>query len=339
MPVQAQRFEFLDKETNVAFTDFVNADNSSVLNKASDVLKNIEAEIASFISNKNNTKPLTQKEKDLAFINGLEVRESTGLSLDMIDITKLNNTDIKNKIKDITGNNPVVTNLLDNLTLPCKNKALGKNKNQKRPKSLIDCNGNKRQSDNKCGTKEFGDSISKLTNGLFNFNFKDQSAILDRLLALSSMGFKLNLCGVFNALSAGVDLKILNKASSLLLKDVSLNKDMLAVLDLANSSLNLNVKSLLPDTSNLILSNYKTPNVIKEKNLPDFLNRVEGALTVFDSNWKFSDIDGALNLHNVSNNKSLKDVFKSKTMNTAITASQLDVAPNIDEAYIYTALA
>jgi len=336
MAISAKRFEFLDNETNVPVSDFLSNSNTGTLNTTIDKAKSaISDSVSSFITGDAGTSSVVSQVE-------AATRSVKNAFADQVNTANLTTKNISNGIKDLTGNDPIVTALLNKMPLGCKDAALSK-KNKFGLGSKINCNGNSKKQSGSCGgssssSSDFGKAMEKLTGGSFSYNSLDMDELLDKIINLSSMGYKLDLCGLFSSLSSGVDLNILSKASATLLKTVSKSKDTLGVLDLASGSLNLDVKSLIPGNTKLIMDNLTIPPTTKETEYSDLYTRVAGATEIFDSNHTVSELDGILsNKGTVSN--ALSPLYKASVMNVSHAPTNLNDIPQSDEMFIYGTMA
>jgi len=345
MSVQASRFDFLTDETNVAIADFQSSTNSGTLNSNISTLSKISDSLTGFISDAGSSLLSSGdilKTDATAVLNKVGSRIGKGLGTEIVDLVNISPKDITDKIKSLTGNNVMVSAILDRLPTQCKSKALGKRSVDNSFGGFSLCNGRKRNGSSNCSgsSKDFGEGINLLSGGKFNFSYTDLKGMFDMLTSLSLGGFNMNMCGVFNSLTSAFgigDGNLLSKASGFILNELTSMGDVTGILDMATSSAGLAVKSVLPDVAGKVLDSFGMPSELAEVDLSSMYDRVSGALDIFDGDWKTSPIDNGLKL--VSDNTNLSDIFQSKAMDAVVSSSDMFTAPTTDEVFLLSAIA
>jgi hypothetical protein len=334
MAISTKRFEFLDKETNVAISDFLKGDNLAILNSPNNLKKEITDFLSGFLKNNSQTKGLTGlldgfNPEDL--LSKLPIRLSKDSFPDLKDLTNLENFDVENLASNLISSSSALSSF-NSLPGFCINKALNKSPFGKPYNPSVNCNGKNRSTKSaSCSNPDFGLSLSDITNGRFDSIYSNLNNALAALIGLSSLGFDMNMCNVFSSLSGNVSNNgVLSRASSALLNKVSVDGNTFGVMDLANSSAGLYTKLEAPSGVSNSLKYFTIPDDTKENDYPELLDRYNGAMEIFDANWNKSDHDGILSSKSFSNNSSLNKLYKSKTKSTIFNTSTLNNAPNND---------
>ncbi len=340
MAIPAKRFEFLSKETNVAISDFQTSSNSGTLNTAIATLEDVQKNVKDFLDNSNakTIDPVATLTKVDSFINTRVVK---GLATKIEDITTKTPKEITDKIKALTNDNIIAAALIDKLPQICKDKAISKSPSDNPFGSKSICNGRSRNTDSKCAdsSKDFGKGISALTGGTFNYDFTSLDNLYNLLTGLTLGGFNMDMCGVFNSLVSSLnitDTNLLSKASSVVVKELTDLNDTTGLLDMASSSINLDIKSILPDVATNILSGYTLPKETISSELSSLYDRTKGALDIYDGGWFTSSLDTSLKLHPTSD--AFKDILTSKVLDNAFNSTDLTLAPSLDEDFLLIAL-
>lgn len=344
MAIPAKRFQFLDNETNVAISDFLTADNQSILNSPNNDYKQITSVFSEFLGN-------SKQDIDLSFLKdkiGLGssakdplLRTTKDAISDIYDTSGFSPKDIDKLLSSYTKGNTQAQSALSQLSSRCKNKAAGIRNTGKAYPPSINCNGKSRTANNSnCNTDQFGNALNKLTNGGFNYSYLDPNALLNAITSLSLSGYDMNMCGVFGALNTLTnDINLLSRASSAIMGGLTSVGNTLGFVDLANSSAGLYPLMSNPNGIRKATKSFNIPSEIRQRQYSNFSDRYSGALELYDNNWNRSGYDSGLSISSIDRgNGQLGNVFRSKVMDNIYTENNLNYAPSDDFNFLTTAL-
>lgn len=366
MSIAAKRFEFLDKETNLAVAEFNKIDTNAIFNSVNNEFKEISGEISSFISNFQGSldinglvddvkNKLSDSSKSLVsslgldgvstsiqdFLNSDIVRDVKGLVGKVMDLGGIDNRGLEKLMSGLTkgvgrgsGSGQQANNVLNQLARECKTGATGSSLGIGKPFDLsVACgSGDKRGGSSKCSTSEVSNVINKLTDGEYNSTVSDLNAALKGLVALSKLGFDANLCGVFGALSQDMDLGVKSRASSALLTMLVDEGNTDGILDLASSSVGLNTVLEAPTALNKVLESFSIPDHVRENDFSNYGERVLGAIEIFKDNWNKSEFDDMLSIGEFDRvNESFSMVARGMRMDNVSSRNSLDTIFDSDK--------
>lgn len=335
MAIPVKRFQFLDEETNVAVADFYNGSNTDILNSPMNELKTVDADMEEFIGNAVQS----SKEQVWQIIPSTDTRTSTDSLGNLSDLENLAPKELTSKLNSLFPGNSLAQSAFSQLPSRCRNRAGSRGGSGRPYGQSNNCNGNSRPANGNCGSggsKQFGNAISQMTGGNYAFDFLDLDSMLGNITGLSAAGYSMNMCGVFGSLSQGVPhLDMLSKASGSLLGGLNSSNNVLGMLDLASSSGNLQTKLFNPSSITGMLSGFKFPTEIKQRNNSDLANRFTGAMEIFDNKWNQSSYDGRLSTQGVSN-ESTRSLMQQRALDNIYDENNLDVVPT-DDYSLYSA--
>lgn len=334
MAIAAKRFKFLNEETNVAVSDFI-SNTSDIFNSVNNEVKELLGTTEDFIKGAikdSGIKGLKDK------IPTEEIREVKQLYGNLKDLTKFSTKDVDNAIKELLPDNPIVQSAFGKISGSCKTKALSKGGLGKPYDANINCNGkNRKASSGSCNSGELNNVLNKLTNGNYNAEFSDMNRNLKNLMALSSYGYDMNMCGVFGALSGSLNKDLLSRASGALLGQLASDKNTLGILDLAGASAGLHSLLEYPKGIKDSLTNFKIPEEILEKGQGELADRFKGAMTLFKDDWDKSEVDGLISLASVeAYNSDLDETLSCGRLGNTFTEDELDEV-FIDDDTVFSA--
>lgn len=368
MAIAAKRFDFLDKETNLAIAEFNKIDTSSIFNSINNELKTLDPALTSFISNLQGNldvnKIITDVKKNLAdskdsiikslglegvssavndFLNSDIVRDVRGLVGKAMDLANVDVKGLEKLMSGLTkgipgiggsgnsqGNQQQANNVLSQLARQCKTSAASNSAGIGKPfDTSVSCgSGDKRSGSSKCSTSEVSNVINKLTGGQYQSAVSDLNGALKGLVGLSKLGFDANLCGVFGVLSQNMDLSVKSRASSALLSMLVDDKNTDGILDLASSSVGLNTVLEAPSALTKVLSNFSLPDHVKEIGYSEYGERLFGAVEVFKDDWNVSSFDSMLS---VSSFDSISESFAD--VSRSMVMNNVSQRNNLDELF------
>lgn len=319
MAIPAKRFSFLDKETNLPTIDLLSIKNTDVYNSVKETISTVNTDVTDFLK-----KPAIQD-----IINPIQDfkdkadRVAKDINGSIKDISKLSTKDVDKLIVGLFPENSLVRSIAGQLTDKCKTKAFGSNINGKPYDATINCNGKKKNSpSNACSPSQLSNLLDKLTNGEYKSQFNDLNEAFKAIIALSKLGYDFNMCGVFSALMSSLPNKdMLGKAASTVLGYLAAAKNIDAMLDMASSTTELNVKK----GSHYLFNNFKLPNDLKEYDYYNYLNTVCEAADIYDIDWAKSTIDEIPSIAIMDEyNEVLDKVMVGRRYNNKFNSNDLD---------------
>ena len=347
MSIPAQRFNFLNQETNVATTDFLKANSRAILNSPNNVVKLLTSEVEGFLTT------ATQNLLPNDLLAGIDstVREVKGAVGAAKDIAAMAIQDIDaavGALSVIASDVNQVRALLTSLADPCKSKAARSRMLGRPYLPNIDCNGNKRRSGHgSCGPSAIplGNVLNKISGGAFNAAFRDINSILNAILALSKLGYGLNMCGVFTALTkgalglGGISNDMMSRVAAGVISDLASDNNTFGLLDMASGAAGLGVNSVLPGTTNMISQAIAIPDGITENQQSDLASRTLGAMESFDPEYNSSSYDGMMSMSKMTNSSpDMKTLMNSAAMDNIYDSNNLDTAPSNDATFTAAAI-
>lgn len=295
MAIPAQRFTFLDQETNVAVSDFLTTDNSSILNSLNNVISNITGDVSSFIDNLVGNLDITNINSTVDFLSRLV----KGITPGGLDATGFTTDEINGLLSGLTQGNTVVNNILSQLSSQGKIALAGVLNTGKQYLPMVDCNGNIRLPNGDWGdVNTYVSMLNSMSQGKYAPQINELNGIFNSIVSLSLGGYKNALCGTFTALSNGVPRNVLTAASGAVMTTLAQNKDTMGLLDMSKSSAGLYPSVTNPSLSNNILTNTVIPREYKYNQLTDLNTQVEAAAEIVDPNYNTSYYDNTLSAVN-----------------------------------------
>jgi polyhydroxyalkanoate synthesis regulator phasin len=339
MAIPSKRFNFLTEDTNISTADFFHTDGLKILNSPNNEFKEIKEELEGFV--KNKVQALKSEIEDAVKPIEEKVRKTKDLLDDLVEEGEITVKNIESMVKDLMPTSVLGQSKLSSMSNSCKKSMVSKRPSGKNASASTTCNGNKNNTTNKCGGKGnsggggdvFGSAISDFTGGDFKSSFSDPLASLTSLTSLSSMGYDLNMCGIFSSLSKGMDNNITSKASGSLLGELGTKGNVIGMLDLANSSAGLHTKLENPSGTNTMLKGYKTPDDVKENNISALSDRFTGAMEIFNEDWNKSTYDGGLSNQGIKNSD-LQHMFHIKSLSNSFDSNSLNTIPSDDASFL-----
>lgn len=330
MAIAAKRFKFLNEETNLPTADFI-SNTSDIFNSVNNEVKELLGTTEDFIKGAIKESGIQGLKDQIPQDTVREVKQLYG---SLKDITKFSAKDIDGAIKDLLPDNPLVQSAFSKLSGSCKNKALGKGGLGKPYDANINCNGKKRKANaGSCNSGELGNVLNKLTNGGYQSEYSDLNRNLKNLVALSSYGYNMNMCGVFGALSGSLNKDVLSRASGALLGQLSSDKNTLGILDLAGASAGLHTLLEYPKGIKDSLTSFKLPIEVLDSGKSELADRFKGAMTLFKDGWDKSEVDDLLSLSSVEKyNPELDEIMSCTRLGNTFTEDELDTVFEDDDS-------
>jgi hypothetical protein len=329
--IPAKRFQFLDQETDVAVADFFSAKDAAILSSPNLEVPDISDDMQNFFSQ------LTQAAETAETPSDDLLRQAKGAMGSFKSLGTLSTKDVQSQISGLIPNNPIAQNAFKQLSTSCQANSQKRISPMKPYNAKVSCGAKSRigKDSGGCAPGSFGDLLNKLTGGAYKNTVSDRNKILQNLLNLTGMGYSMNMCGVFGALSTGVDLNVLSRASGLMFSELGSTKNTLGVFDLAGASAGLAALKEVPSGISNFLGKYINPTEVKENSYGDLGDRLTGSMELFDPNWNKSSFDGSLSTgFSDTFSPDLDKLFSSKAMDRTITASSLNDIPDDDMGFM-----
>lgn len=294
MTVPAQRFKFLDEETNVPVSNFLSNMGSGILNGPLKDIVSVTEELQAIVS---GDKPVNVDKILRTIANGglSTSRLTKDFYSTLSDLSRSGTKAIGQISKRLFPNSTILQGAFNQMGEGCKNKLLSglsqcRNKKQKaRHKGKLLNTTNR-----SCSADSFINLINKLTNGVYNATHVDQCALMKMVAGVAIRGFEIGLPAVFSSLSGQIEDKhLLAQTGNMVLGAVAIDKNMNAVMDIANSDIGSMIFSQNPNVASNVLSNFKLPSEIMPRDVPGFYGDFSGAMSTLDPNWlsgKFGDL-------------------------------------------------
>lgn len=346
MPVSAKRIKSMGYDTNVPVTDLSSLGSNDVLNNSLNLLnEKLSSDEVKSLLNKTDEK-LTDilaqvREGKLDFDSG--VREAKGLFTKIKDVTGLPTKELDKIISGIfRGKSPLASAFSSGLNKGCKDR-VGSYKGLGKPYDLkVNCGGKTKKSTSRCNNGEFGDLLNKLTNGAYGGSINDLNSALQSLVALSMYGYDLNMCGVFSALSLGIDNKgVLNRGAAGIFNALNSSNNTLGFLDLAGSSSGLTPLLEYPGAIAGGIKSFTIPKDIKEMGISELSTRMFAAEELLNSKYRESMFDGTLSIADAEYGMSedYRLAMKIKASDNVIDENNMDFVTNDDSVFSSAAFA
>lgn len=331
MSISAQRFKFLDQETNLPVSDFLRANTSDILNIPTAGLQSITSALASLVD--GGKQAIMDELKSIGDTTGLSeaIREAKDGISSVCDAIGLPTPTLDSITQKLTRGNTSVQSAFNQIGSECKNKIIGSMGGCNGSRDTLTINGiSRRAGSGPCSTSTMSNLVNRMTAGSYSPEIMDPCAIKNAALGTISRSSEMNMPGVFTAFNNTTDPGIMSHVAANLIPDVSSRGDMYTVMEIANSSISNTVSGLLPDASDIIMRGYATPGDIRESELSSFYDAFTSSISKIDPQWNRgsiagNDIDSAANLY--TNNTALETLIKSKVYNVSPT-------PNVDGTVI-----
>jgi hypothetical protein len=290
MAIAAQRFKFLDNQTNVPVIDFSSINSSDILNNVTNDLLAITQELMSLVSG-NQTEGVLSMLSEIADVTNMIQLETNRLTRDFYSsITGVSNW-TSNQIHSATSrmfpNDPVMQNAFNQLGDGCKSKILAGIGNCMNKKRMSMFKGMRSMTtDRSCSAETFVNLINHLTGGLYAPKLTDQCALMRMVAGVAIRGFEIGLPKVFSELSTRIeDQHLLAQTGVMVINATAMDGNMLGVMDVANSSVGGMLTALDPSIPSTIMQNFNVPQEYFERDVAGFHTDFMGAMNNMDSNW------------------------------------------------------
>lgn len=194
-----------------------------------------------------------------------------------------------------------------------------------------------------CNPNSLANALGAYYGNGYNYNIVDSYNLENLSSLLSTAGYSNGLCGIFSGVVNKVqDPNMISRIAANVLTNVSGNNDMLSVVDIGRSLLSGNVVGVTPAISSVIMSQFKTPNEIANRDLSGFYNNFSNGMYNIDNNW-VSGNNGYLDVSNLGGASSgsfsdINDMLIADASNVNIATEYFGNIPDApDSAYLQNA--
>lgn len=295
MAIQAKRFSLFDKDTNIGISDLTGIEYGGVTN--ADFLKNSISDLTEKFE--GITKGLYEDKlgltKELQSKFDDSVLEVKGILGGIKDFSKATIGEIDSAIKSLFPSNPVAQSIFSQMSDKCRKAAMNNTGFGKPYDVGAKCGDKTRSSGNSsCSTSSFSNLLNQLTGGAYGSVYQDLNNALKSLMGLAAFGYRMNMCGVFNALAGGLgigDKGVLARAGAGVLAILGKTKNSLGVFDLANASniMGLKIKPEFPGAAKSVFESIGAAK-FSAKELLSTGDRLMGSAEIFDPSYSVVDM-------------------------------------------------
>lgn len=319
--IPSERFKFLDQETNVSISDFIDINSSDILNALGPGIFNVTTQLSALLNKLGF--PDIQKEIGNLTNDALGsvtqyarnaltgITDAIGLSKDAIDSF---GRDLFGGIEGGLSTFKSLTDAVQETILIGSTLYNEANTFIAQGSDILRGLGGDTQS-----LYGLTDLVDKITNGNLNTLFTDQFS-LERMLSGVSYGcFSSNLTGQFEGLANKInDVGIITNSVVTLSSRMAEEGNINALLELANYSfpnsdgikLANRVYQYVPDIANRILDGYKIPKGVNELGLFDCYSNLNATLDIMSDGW--NTLDDLLSMRSMSQfNEDVAQITKS----------------------------
>ncbi len=334
MTIQAQRFKFLDQQTNVPTADLLTQKDSGILNQAFGQIDSTLSGIGDSINagKQSITDPLLAGLSSLTSgsspTNELSRSLKTAFSTAVVP-----NSDLTNLEDNLFGTDTGLKSLFRTLSTDCKNSILGILGNCHAAQSFNLFNGRSRNtSAGACSVSGFAALLSKLTGGLFNPQTFDPCREIQLLTGLSIHGNRMGLGGTFPSLiSTTSDTYVKNQVGAYVFTDATKRNDFYSMYDVATSPVGPDLKNVIPGVSQMALNSFQIPSEVKERNLEALSTDFDATMTNLDPSWNVYSDNGVTmpSLANLSKpNADLSTLYQAKVKAVSVDYAGFVASPS-----------
>ncbi len=353
MAIQAKRFEFLDKETNVGINDFINTEDSDIRNIEMPDFKEVAATISDFITPLNAA--LGQGGDALSdamgsALSGVDTtgydtkslfRETNDLMGLMADIGNMPSKLLDGLLSNLFPNGGQTKNLAKNLFKVCK--SAGGNFGSMRPFDVgMNCGGRGLSSNNSnCQASGVAGLLQNLTNGLFGDGFSDINALINAAAMIAMASYGANLCGGFKAgvSMLGGNKNAINRVGAMALSSLATTHGLRGMIDVVNNTDSQMIGSIVPNGAK---NTFGNPNLgdkyddtylqgqfgIDKRDNDMIYTSVYDTASLLDNDWNTNN--GMSSLSNIIDS-SLTDVKTNTGMSRVMETSLGNTRLSIDD--------
>lgn len=335
MTISAKRFTFLDQETNVAVSDFLNPEDNSIYNSPNLEALEMDADMEDFLE-KSFGSPEIILDSGSTATDDL-IRQTRDAFGGLKNVGGLTQAQIDRAVMDMFPGNSKVQSAYKQLSGKCRTGPMGRYNAGRPYNPSLDCNGrNKRGRSGGCSPNGIGNVLDALTNSQYSSKIRDLNQALANLVALATTGYNANLCGVFGALSGDLDKYVSSRGAGMLLGSLGLGKNLGGVFDLAGAAAtrDLHVTKEFPGGISGVLNNLALPFDSRHRDMPQLNMSIDESMDAFDDNWRMSSFDSAFSTEKITQySGDYDDILSSQSVNRVVDAD-LDFIPEDDSTFM-----
>lgn len=324
MAIQAKRFEFLDKETNLGINDFIGTEDSAIRNIELPDFKEVASTLSDFItplagslgSDGGMSAAMTSALSGVdttGFDVGSMFRETNDLMGLMANIGGMPSKLLDGLLSNLFPGGGSTKNLAKNLFKVCR--SAGGGFGSMRPFDTgMDCGGRGLSSNNRnCQAGGVANLLQNLTNGLFGNGFSDINALINAAAMIAMASYAANLCGGFSAAlnMLGGNKSAINRVGAMVLSGLGSNHGLKGMVDIVNHTDSQMIGSMVPNSAKNTFGNpsisddyddtYLQGQFGVDKRDNDIIyTSVYDTADLLDKNW--SRNNGMITLSNITNN-------------------------------------
>lgn len=316
MAISAQRFEFLDKETNVPVKDFLTADSSSIFNELLPGMPEVGGALSALMNGGDVMGALGDLAKSSGVMDALGglVGGEGGLSLDslgglgdmirsakdqlstVVDFDKLSELDLDKMGESLMSGNFSMDSL-SGLGSAFKLDFLGEAGGSMSGLSGLISGGKELMAIG--GSMTEGMDMSKMLDGIMGNDSENSRKVTNVghqqrvLTAVGSMGMQANLPNVFSSVSSQVnDPGQLNVLGGNIATRAARNGSVYGVMEIANSPIGGTVTSTVPDINAQFMSGFQYPAGLDNLQLHALFDESLGAMETMQPGWSVQGYQG-----------------------------------------------
>lgn len=280
------------------------------------------------------------------------VRDIKGVAGKVIDYAKMPEKVFDKFLGNVTGIGSPYTKPIGDVLRKC-----GKGSNYSyggRPYDIsMSCKGNTASlggfgSGSSCSAANFSNLIDGLTGGSYSSGFKDISSALNVLTGLATQGYNFGMCGILNGLK-GADIfskfnlgnTELSKVGGTLLGITGSSGNLNGWLDVASSSVGMNLLSVNPNGVSDLFKNFTLPSSTSERDLLSLGERTLAGLELVDPDWNVSDLGDMSSIADMVGfdgiTDDFRDVAEACLCDRDFGVDDLDFIPDGDDMFTYAA--
>lgn len=338
MAILAKRFDFQDKESQVATAGFTGELPSSILNDPGNALLPKSETLDDIIKSESQKTVVVTKETDVL---DSVTRASKDLRGKLSDLKNLPKAGIDQVLGEISGGDVQLQRNLGNILSKCSARGMGTGLPGRPFSPSISCGGNssgvggRGKGGASCDAFSFMDVLNRLTGGAYGGIYSDVNAGLKSLMALAGYGYNMGMCGMFSAFSGGLPGIAKGRAMGGLMDQLGSAGNITGIFDLAKNATGLAPLLTNPSGLSSFFDNFSLGGRYSEKDFVSLADQSLGAAELFDEGWNSSEYDDLLSFSEANRySEDLGDVFEAKLYQRSFTEDTLDEIPSGDDDFL-----
>jgi hypothetical protein len=342
MAIPATRFEFLDKDTNLTVKDFYKGTNLGTLNAVIQDVTKIAGQLKGLIGN-NGQGALTAVLGTASKSPELQRMAKDGFS-SVANITGLSSTGVTTfcqnalgSVKSLQGTLSSTVSAITGLSQQAQQTVLGTLNSVSGLANTVGLGGiTKGMGAISSDVTGMANVINKVTNGNYVTTLTHSSSLSSLITGISKQGYASGLPGVFTAISNAINNpQVLLSSGNVLITNLSKSGNTGGMMDVMNSSIGSELKSVNPNISQIVTNGYTVSSGNNAITMSDSFSQ---SMTNMDSQWNKS-ITGEPSIANMSSNSDLTNsiTYQAKNETTAQITSH-DIVPQLSPNSVNSAL-